>query len=821
MNCWNPLEAFSHNVAGDGKRDGSKIRVDRSMKHDVDLVYGKSAAKYLEIEATRQVSEIKVQRPERNLVGDQGQDPRSAAQTSLSDDMVCTVGKPAEDLLTRKIRNTRQNIPRPKSDIFQIRDAFIAPPGKLLVNSDYDQLEMKLMADLSGEPDMIDAINAGRDMHCNTAALMYDVPYEAVAEAKRKDDARERISSTEARLLAYRQNAKCLVKGSLISTEEGLVPIESLVTTREEEQFNELDRVVWSGGEKKKQTTAGFYQGVRPTKKVTLKNGVEIEGSKKHRLRVINREGEFVWRRLGEMKEGDWVALDRTMRFANKSLVEVPFSCWKHREGEGEINNLPIVRITEDWASLFGYITGDGHIGQKQFSIATGEDYHEVHRHLEGVLDRLGLTYSISHATKHTGISGSMGSRAYNVWSVPIREFLLHCGVKQSSRECRVPWPIYTSPWSVVRAFLRSYFECDGWMAARTGSVGCSSASKLFLQQIQQILMNAGIFSNLSSSWNKQYERDYYKLHLYGRASFLKKVGFISSRKNEAYVGTEPGQLRVVIPHQQQVASQATDMLPYGSKSFAKKLVGVRSGSWELTEAVVDSLQEDAKLDPHFIDRWQELCKDYYYVQVSKIEDSEGELFDLSVPDGNTYVAQGALNHNTVGFGLIYGQGASNLAGQLGIPKNEAEDLIKKFFEPFPCIREFIDGIHEYVTQRGLVRTLSGRPRHLRDGVAAKGSDDMMYFQALRRAVNATIQGSAADVVRKAMILCEFDPVLNELEAQQLLQVHDELMFECPEENTAQVKKRVQELMESPYKEDLKVKLTAEPHHGYTWMEAK
>jgi DNA polymerase-1 len=176
-------------------------------------------------------------------------------------------------------------------------------------------------------------------------------------------------------------------------------------------------------------------------------------------------------------------------------------------------------------------------------------------------------------------------------------------------------------------------------------------------------------------------------------------------------------------------------------------------------------------------------------------------------------------NSKTIGFGLIYGEGPNKLAGQLGITFKEAEELIEKFFTPFPGVKTFIEDAHQYVKNHGLVRTLSGRPRHLRSGINSE--DWGMVARALRQAVNAIIQGSAADIVRDAMILCEFDPLLQELECLQLLQVHDELMFECWEENVLQAMPRIQELMVQPYSDVLKVKLTAEPHCGFSWVQAK
>jgi DNA polymerase-1 len=172
-----------------------------------------------------------------------------------------------------------------------------------------------------------------------------------------------------------------------------------------------------------------------------------------------------------------------------------------------------------------------------------------------------------------------------------------------------------------------------------------------------------------------------------------------------------------------------------------------------------------------------------------------------------------------LGFGLLYGEGSNKLAGQLGISRKEAEELIARFFTPFPAVKEFIDDLHDFVTANGYVPTLAGRPRHLRDGLEKAGA--MAYFQVLRKAQNAAVQGSAADVVRQAMLFCESDEELRSLGCEMLMQVHDELIFECPEKNTPRAMRRIQYLMESPYKGHLRVKLTASPGCGFTWIEAK
>ena len=171
------------------------------------------------------------------------------------------------------------------------------------------------------------------------------------------------------------------------------------------------------------------------------------------------------------------------------------------------------------------------------------------------------------------------------------------------------------------------------------------------------------------------------------------------------------------------------------------------------------------------------------------------------------------------GFGLNYGQGDKKLAEQLGISVREAKELKALYFKPYPKVSSFIEETHAYITEYGLARSMVGRPRHLTNGVGA--DDEWAYFEALRQGLNHCIQGSAADVVREAMVLCDNDRRLQELDCWLVLQIHDELVFDCNEETVLEAEPIIQELMVTPFKEDLTVKLTAAPHHGRTWAEAK
>jgi DNA polymerase-1 len=172
-----------------------------------------------------------------------------------------------------------------------------------------------------------------------------------------------------------------------------------------------------------------------------------------------------------------------------------------------------------------------------------------------------------------------------------------------------------------------------------------------------------------------------------------------------------------------------------------------------------------------------------------------------------------------INFGIIYGISAFGLANQLAIPREEAGAYIKKYFERFPGIRDYMDETKAFAKKNGYVLTLFGRKCHYPDIVNSNPS--IRAFNE-RAAINARLQGTAADIIRRAMI--RMDPALTKkkLNAQMLLQVHDELVFEVPEkevEKTLPVIKRVMEEAAMPAV-SLSVPLAVDAHAADNWDEA-
>ena len=172
-----------------------------------------------------------------------------------------------------------------------------------------------------------------------------------------------------------------------------------------------------------------------------------------------------------------------------------------------------------------------------------------------------------------------------------------------------------------------------------------------------------------------------------------------------------------------------------------------------------------------------------------------------------------------INFGIVYGISAFGLANQLGIAREEAGDYIKKYFTRFPGIRDYMEGTKEFARDNGYVETLFGRRVHIRE---IKSSNPSFRGGAERAAINAPIQGSAADVIRRAMIRVPDALAQKKLKARMLLQVHDELVFEAPEKEAEKTCALVSAVMEGASLPalSLSVPLTVEARAAANWDAA-
>ena len=190
------------------------------------------------------------------------------------------------------------------------------------------------------------------------------------------------------------------------------------------------------------------------------------------------------------------------------------------------------------------------------------------------------------------------------------------------------------------------------------------------------------------------------------------------------------------------------------------------------------------------------------------------KVFHVDIQDVDAEMRRKA---KTVNFGIIYGISAFGLAQRLGISRKEATDIIDTYFQEFPSVKQFMDESINRARELEYAETLLGRRRYLRD-INSRNATLRGYTE--RNAINAPIQGTAADIIKKAMIDIHEWLVREKLQTRMILQVHDELVFDVPKDEVATVTPRIRELMANALLLPHGVPLEVEVGTGSNWLQA-
>ena len=169
-----------------------------------------------------------------------------------------------------------------------------------------------------------------------------------------------------------------------------------------------------------------------------------------------------------------------------------------------------------------------------------------------------------------------------------------------------------------------------------------------------------------------------------------------------------------------------------------------------------------------------------------------------------------------VNFGIVYGQSKYGLAKSLGITNAEAQEFIDKYFETYPKVKEYMNNEVEFVTQNGYVETAFGRKRYLASELQSSNYQIREFAQ--RAAINQPLQGTAADLIKIAMI--RVDKAIAGMKTKMIMQVHDELVFEVPKEELEQLKSIILDCM-ALKDQNLKIPLDVDINYGTSWKEGE
>lgn len=458
-----------------------------------------------------------------------------------------------------------------------------------------------------------------------------------------------------------RRSGKCVEWDTLTPTDQGIFRIGELGQAPED-GFTDLQVGVAQEAGKQARSAAFYDGGVKETFQVRTQDGYYISGTGNHRIKVLSESGVVEWRFLDQLRVGDYVAVNRSTNLWAKDYVNL--RPYHNTEGLKQID-LPVV-LDESLGNFLGYLVGDGTWNDGHATAITVE-HPETWDHLkERFKEILGEPrIQMDERTENTG--------RLEFCSVGVRRFFHDIGWEMGwDRYSKmVPWAILRSPKPVVCAFLRGLFETDGCVENGGSRITFSSASFRLAHEVQVLLLNLGIISSVRKKWNKKTRRHYAALAIKGvrsRKLFAEHVGFDSDKKRipmlEALEGATEGKSDTEsVPHQYQQARTMLESIPklkpgqgWGRSKLREVLGNVIKPSCgeDITYArmlrAVGIGKELGVDTSHF----EELLRlDYFYSAVTSVEQAEAHVFDLTVPDGESFVANGFTNHNTTLAGIF------------------------------------------------------------------------------------------------------------------------------------------------------------------------
>ncbi len=685
-----------------------------------------------------------------------------------------------------------QNIPIRTELGKEVRRAFIPAPGNLLIAADYSQVELRICAHISGDPGLRAAFEAGEDIHRATAAKVLGIPPEEVTGDQRRF-------------------AKCVEAGTLVSTNQGLVPIERLGLGMKPGEYRPADLVVHTDDGLQRATHI-YCGGQQAILRITTKDGLTVGCTPQHRLRVMDEEGEYVWRFAEDIAVGDRVAVWIGAQAAGSgiSLPAVALPPDLRR------TNFQDIELPSEWstalARFLGYLVSEGYI------------YRHSNRGYAGTLTMSQSLADVQVADDMAGVARWLfgrrvrvrdrrGHRFVMVSSGKLLSWLDALGFSGRSHSKTIPDCVLSAPrWAQVE-FFRALFTGDGSLKSRQAVVAYSTKSPMVAKRAQVALANLGFRFTLKSERRNRYPDPYYELRLGGTAEvrrFVRTIGFIGDRRRRV-LGSRHHDYSEV-PNQHAWIQKAYPLLSGVTRDKAYEVLRPASPvrlNRRRAAMIVTQLAErgDARdLVRHFEPL---IRQELRFAEVTGVEADEADVFDLVVPGNHTYIANGFVSHNTVNYGILYGMGIQSLAQQAGITTKEAKQFVDAYFAGFPNVRTYIDETKLKAKEDGYVETLLGRRRYfpILQSTTRDARTNVMQRSAEREAVNHPLQGSAADIIKIAMIRIHHALRERGLDARQILQVHDELVLEAAEGQAAEAAKLVQELMEGAYPLDPPLKV--------------
>jgi DNA polymerase III subunit gamma/tau len=431
---------------------------------------------------------------------------------------------------------------------------------------------------------------------------------------------------------------KCVVGDTLVSTDKGVVPIADLMGP------NQIDPCgVHVLQERGTALAAYSYRGgLRDTIRVQTHHGFVIEGTPNHRILVMTPSGELDWCRLDELKLSSQACLIPRGLFGED--VDLSSFYYEDPKGSKSISFNAPSKMTPQLGRLLGYMVGDGDGPSRKVSLSCAEP--------DIIEDQSRLLHQLLGFSSITPDKRRKTLVAVRCCRVQPRAFLAFVGLANVSAGFKeVPWSILRSSKDTIREFLRGYLEADGGVICRSRGIEFTSKSKRLAHQIHLLLLQFGVLSRLYAKRHPKYGL-YWRCQIYGTdiENFAKEIGFLSARKSRELAQVVSGVrgLTRAIPHQKERLKQFYAALPRRSRATSDLFrARKKCGPAECNERALRLAVAYDPTNPHVEAFRTILSADLIYDAVTHISTGQAEVYDLNVPDGERFAANGFINHNT------------------------------------------------------------------------------------------------------------------------------------------------------------------------------
>jgi len=436
---------------------------------------------------------------------------------------------------------------------------------------------------------------------------------------------------------------KCVSGDSLVLTDQGVLEIQALCSDALSGEYLPADfRIHGLNGAEP--VSHVYNGGETETVRLTTRLGFSIEATPEHPLLTLDARGGLVWRRADEFGAGDVLALQRGQRmFGRRTAID--FNYVPGGPDDRSSGRIEVDRLDEQLAYFMGLMTGDGCLTFRNRIILSSKDEAIVNAFYE-VAARLGL---------HVFRNGKGRVYDYIIASSQLYRLLQQLGMSTGRAASKhIPHSILSAPEPVVAAYLRGLFDTDGTIEKRDGVVSLSSVSEKLIRQTQIVLLNFGVVAGKSTERTRYLGQPHisYLLTMAGEEAekFHELIGFALERKRARRQTRQPSTDIDVIPNlgaSLVAAMQGNVFTRAEHRRLSDYRREVRRPSYRKLEELVGILHAHQVRNAELSRLSDLLDRRLLFLEVSSIEPSRAQVYDLTVPGTHSFVANGFVNHNT------------------------------------------------------------------------------------------------------------------------------------------------------------------------------